>query len=63
MKRLRSAAVVVLAMVTLAVAAAPARAANIGEKCNDDRECAVGSICSNKSICTALPKKDRKSVV
>ncbi len=55
--RLRLAAVVVLAMVTLAVAAAPARAANVGEKCNDDRECAVGTICSNKSICTALPKK------
>jgi hypothetical protein len=54
MRKLLAAVVTVSAL----VAALPsARAANIGEKCNDDRECVVGSICSNHNVCTALPKK------
>lgn len=42
----------------LALAAAPAaRAAKVGEKCTDDRQCVVGSICSNANVCVALTKK------
>jgi hypothetical protein len=52
----------VAAVAAALLAAAPrAHAANIGEKCNDDRECAVGSICSNESVCVALPRK--KSII
>ena len=57
--RLRPAAAT-LAFV-LALAPLAARAANVGEKCNDDRECAVGTICSNQNICVALSKK--KSII
>lgn len=51
------------ALLALALTLAPslARAANIGDKCNDDRQCAVGSICGNQGICTALSKK--KSII
>jgi len=53
---LRPAAAVV-ALLALGIAAREARAANVGDKCNDDRECVVGSICSNKNVCTALPRR------
>ena len=52
---LRLAAVV--ATLALTLTASRAHAAGLGEKCNDDRECVVGSICSNTNVCTALPKK------
>src|SRR5207302_5166190 len=45
----------------LGVVARSAHAANVGEKCTDDRQCVVGSICSNANICVALSKK--KSIV
>jgi len=58
---LRNTAPLALALAFVALSAAPARAANVGEKCNDDRECAVGSICSNQNVCVALSKK--KSII
>ena len=58
---LRPAAAAVVALLALGAVARPARAANVGEKCADDRECVVGSICSNANVCVALSKK--KSIV
>ena len=55
---LRHAAVAVVALLALGNVA---RAANVGDKCNDDRECVVGSICSNQNVCVALSKK--KSII
>lgn len=52
-----AAAAVVAAAVALGVAAPRAHAANVGERCNDDRECVVGSICGNAGVCVALPKR------
>ena len=50
-------ALVALGFFALAAAARPAYAAGVGEKCNNDRECVVGSICSNQNVCVALSKK------
>jgi hypothetical protein len=58
--RLRPAAALV-AVLALGVVARPAHAANVGDKCTDDRQCVVGSICSNANVCVALSKK--KSIV
>ncbi len=56
--RCRPAALAVAAaLLAGTVAARPARAAGIGEKCNDDRQCVVGSICSNANVCVALSKR------
>ncbi|HWE30050.1 MAG TPA: hypothetical protein VHB97_18700, partial [Polyangia bacterium] len=62
MIRLRPAAAAALFILALSlVAARSSHAAVIGEKCSDDRECAVGSICSNANVCVALSKK--KSII
>ncbi|HEX9102278.1 MAG TPA: hypothetical protein VF997_08750, partial [Polyangia bacterium] len=55
------AAALLVAALAVVVAPRPARAAKIGEKCSDDSECAVGSICSNQNVCVALSKK--KSII
>jgi hypothetical protein len=57
---LHRAAALLVAM-ALIVAARPARAANLGDKCNDDGECVVGSICSNTNVC--VPMSKRKSII
>lgn len=53
-------ALAVFAALYAFAAAAPAQAApavgRVGDKCNNDNECPLGSICSNAGICTALPK-------
>src|ERR1700746_2329231 len=58
---LRHAAASALALTIACTVASSALAAGIGEKCADDRECVVGSICSNQNVCVALSKK--KSII
>ena len=60
-RRRRTLRRLLVAALTLVAAAPRARAANVGEKCTDDRQCVVGSICSNANVCVALSKK--KSIV
>lgn len=45
----------------LVCGATGARAANVGDRCSDDAECPLGSICANSNVCTALPRT--KSII
>ncbi|MGZ3437995.1 MAG: hypothetical protein ACXVDD_00680 [Polyangia bacterium] len=58
---LRHAAASFLTIALACTVASSALAAGIGDKCSDDRECVVGSICSNQNVCVALSKK--KSII
>ncbi|MDB4970430.1 MAG: uncharacterized protein JWN44_6119 [Myxococcales bacterium] len=60
---IRALASVAVAAGLLLAASGDARAADdktgkaVGQACGDDRECALGSICSITNVCTALPRR------